>query len=182
MPLAGIAATSFFSGAIAQNSQNRFKRTEQEFQQLGQDLKTGNLAGAQSDFAALQKDRPGAQASNGVADGGVAAFQKLAQDLQTGNLNAAQSDFKNLQTDAPQTFGRVGYHHHHSGQGLGANQQDISQLFSQLGQALQAGNISAAQRSYGSLARDFQQLTSGGNSGSGSGGYWPVPGFVNIAA
>jgi len=179
MAVAGLAATSFFSGAIGQSAHNRFRHTQQDFQQLGQDLQAGNLTQAQSDFAALQKDYPGAQANSGVESGGAAAFQKLAQDLQSGNLSAAQTDFKSLQIDAQQGGGVAGNPHHRSSHGLGATEQDASQLFSQLGQALQAGNIAAAQRSYGSLTKDFQQLSSGGGAQTG---YWPVPGFVHIDA
>jgi hypothetical protein len=37
----------------------------------------------------------------------------------------------------------------------------LSQLFSNLGSALQAGNLSAAQTAYSALAQDLQQLTLG---------------------
>jgi type II secretory pathway pseudopilin PulG len=89
MSIAGIAASSFFSGAIAQSTQAKFKQAQQEFQQLGQDLEAGNLAQAQTDLAALQKDFPKA---TGAAPGAAQndsrragpGLQQLSQDLQAG--------------------------------------------------------------------------------------------------
>ena len=191
MSIAGLAATSFFSGAIGSSVHGRLGHARQDFQQLGQDLRAGDLTQARSDFAALQKDYPGAQASgaqgsNGTATAGsatatsgAAAFQKLAQDLQARNLARSDGDFQTLQTDAQQAFGRHGGHHHHLGLGSGGGGADISQVFDQLGQALQAGNISAAQKSYGALTQDLQASNSGAGSGTG---YWPVPSFLNLAA
>src|SRR5215469_1150055 len=88
----------------------------QDFQKLGQDLQTGNLTGAQADFAALQKDGP--QSSSSTQNGNTIgqALQQLNTDLQSGNLTAAQQDYTNLQQDFQnQTSQRTHHHHHHSG-------------------------------------------------------------------
>ena len=80
------------------------------------------------------------------------AFQKLAQDLQSGNLSAAQQDFSTIQQDVQAQGG--GHHHHSHGQdSSGAQQNPVAQLFSELGQALQSGNLTAAQQAYTAFSR-----------------------------
>jgi hypothetical protein len=126
------------------------------------------------------------------------AFQQLAQDLKAGNLSAAQSDFSTLQQDLQGVAGKSPAgpvqreHQHHrlggsggaNGGGGGNSGNPISTLFSQLGQALQAGNLTAAQTAYGTLQADFAQFSqedglstetglgtsSGTSTGSGVGG------------
>ncbi len=164
MSIAGIAASSFFSGAIAQSSQAKFKQAQHEFQKLGQDLQAGNLGQAQTDLAALQKEFPGshgavpgaAQSGSGVAG---SRFRQLGQDLQAGNLAAAQSDYANLRQDSPAGSGPTIHPHRHPrhGEDSATSPNGIAQVLSQLGQALQSNNLSAAQQSYTTLLQDFQQ-------------------------
>jgi hypothetical protein len=54
MSIVGILASSALS-LLAPRAQNPTKMPKQDFQQLGQDLKSGNLSAAQSDFTALQQ-------------------------------------------------------------------------------------------------------------------------------
>lgn len=161
MSVSGISSNLFgFNGTTVES---KARQIQQEFQQLGEDLQSGNLSAAQSDFATLQQLVPqnnttqtsttsSSQSSNPLAQ----AFQQLGQDLQAGNLSAAQQDFANIQQDIQNQSGQVqthGHHHHHGG---GGNEQNsISQLFQQLGQDLQSGNLSAAQQSYTTLAQDL---------------------------
>jgi hypothetical protein len=44
--------------------------------------------------------------------------------------------------------------------GRAAQQNPLAQLFSDLGQALQSGNLSAAQQAYTTLQQDFQSTSS----------------------
>jgi len=54
MSIAGILSSSLFnSNSQAISPQQQFQK---EFQQLSQDLKSGNLSAAQSDFATLQQN------------------------------------------------------------------------------------------------------------------------------
>jgi hypothetical protein len=161
-------STSSISGSMF----SQWQQFQQEFQQLGKDLSSGNLTAAQSDFATLEKDMPQtsssastAQSSNPIAQ----AFSQLSQDLQAGNLSAAQQDYANLQQDFQSRPAHWHHHHHRSGQG---EQSQFSQLFEQLGQDLQAGNLSSAQSDWNSL----QQLWQGNSSSTGSSGtpYTPV--------
>jgi outer membrane protein assembly factor BamD (BamD/ComL family) len=150
------------------------------------------LAQAQSDLVTLTQNSPFLQAStassaaastSGAAGGSSStsasnnpiaqAFKQLAQDLQAGNVTAAQRDFSTIQRDflnvqsQTQTQGSGGgrYHHHALGS---ISASPLAQLFSQLGQALGAGNLSSAQQAYAALQQDFQQFASGGGSGAGS--------------
>ena len=169
------------SAATPNPNKQQFK---EGFQQLGQDLQSGNLSQAQSDFASLQQLLPsgqqsslltpvsGAQNSNPLA----AAVSQLAQDLKSGNLTAEQSDFASFQQDlqqaGPQSGAAHGHHHHHHSDNdssqSSSQPNSISTLFGQLGQDLQSGNVSAAQQAYSSLQQDFQQFVHS-NSSSSSG-------------
>jgi len=167
----------FSSGLSSFNPDNVRSQADQlrkEFQQLGQDLQSGNLTAAQTDFAALQQDgrasSAGSQSSNPIAQ----AFTQLGKDLQAGNVTAAQQDFSAIQQDvqssstqAPATHA----HHHHHRASTDANA--ASQVFDQLGQALQSGDLASAQQAYSTLQQDFQQSAqrhsaSSTQSGSGS--------------
>lgn len=102
-------------------------------------------------------------------------FQQLGQDLQSGNLSAAQQDFAKLQQDSPTAVKSL-IHHRHPHRMSGANgsnsdANEVSQLFSQLGQDLQSGNVSAAQQAYSSLLQDLPQLsTASAQAGASSAG------------
>jgi hypothetical protein len=166
MSVSGISSSSLFD-YNTQSVQNRKQQFQQEFQQLGQDLQSGNLSAAQADFATLQQLGPqtnstsSSQSSNPIAQ----EFSQLSQDLQSGNVSAAQKDYSTIQQDF-QTHAGQAHHHHHGGGGSG--ESAMSQLLSQLGQALQSGNLSAAQQAYSTLQQDFQQFTQTNASNSTS--------------
>jgi hypothetical protein len=154
-----------FGPVSSQNTQSRAQQIQQEFQQLGQDLKSGNLSAAQTDFvtlpSGLQQNNSGStsQSSNPL----VQDFTQLASDLKAGNLAAAQQDFTALQQSLnnASTAGAQGHHHHHASDSSGGNSigSSIHQAFTQLGQALQAGILSNAQSAYTTLQQDFQLFT-----------------------
>ena len=189
MSVSGLSGSSFFqaynTGSV---QQNRFQQFQKEFQQLGQDLQSGNLSQAQSDFATLQQNAPSSSSSASSSNPLTQAFSKLSQDLQAGNLSAAQGDYSSIQQDLQQNAaqGAQGHHHHHhhhadSSQDSSSNGPGsaINQAFSLLGQDLQSGNLQAAQQAYATLQQDFQQFaalgqpssgTSAGSTASGSSG------------
>lgn len=71
--------------------------------QLGQSLKSGDLAGAQADFATLKQDyqQNHPKGSAGAPTGPlVADVKQLAQALQSGSLGDAQTAFDTLARDA----------------------------------------------------------------------------------
>ncbi len=170
MSVAGIGSSSFCD-YNSQSVQNKKQQFRDEFQQLGKDLQSGNLSAAQADFTTIQQQRTQGKSSTSSTQSNPLAqdVDQLSQDLQSGNLTAAQQDYAKIQSDAqratPQT---QGHHHHHHSSGGGGGGGGISQLMSQLGDALQAGNMSAAQQSYTSLEQDFQEYMQTGAIFSGA--------------
>ena len=169
MSLAGILSSSLFQ-FNSQGVQDRMQQFRQDFQKLGQDLQTGNLTGAQADFAALQKDGPQSSSSAQNSNPITQAFQQLSTDLQSGNLTAAQQDYSNLQQDFQNQAAshmQRSHHHHHSGGSSEASSQ-MSQILTQLGQDLQSSDLTSAQQAYTTLQQDLQQyaLANGALSGS----------------
>jgi len=156
MSVSGISSNNFVD-YNTQSIQASMQQFRQEFQQLGQDLQSGNLSAAQTDFAALQQAGPqsistsSTQSNTPIAQ----AFNQLSQDLKSGNLSAAQQDYQTIQQDFQSHASRA-HHHHHSGGGNGGS--EITQLLQQLGQDLQSGSLSAAQQAYSTLVQDFPQF------------------------
>mgnify|MGYP001319184475 CR=1 FL=1 len=158
MSVSGISSTNLLELLGTETTgQSQKQQLQQEVQQLGKDLSAGNLSAAQADFATLQKDAPPATSATSQSNNPIAqAFQKLAQDLKSGNLSAAQQDFSTVQQDV-QAQASGGHHHHsHRPSSSAAQQGPLAQLFSELGQALQSGNLSAAQTAYTTLQQDFK--------------------------
>jgi outer membrane protein assembly factor BamD (BamD/ComL family) len=153
MSVSGISSSNFlnYNAQIVQTNMQQFR---QEFQQLGQDLQSGNLSAAQTDLAALQQVGPQAnstsstQSNNPIAQ----AFNQLSQDLRSGNLSAAQQDYATVRQDFQNQATQVHHHHHHGGSA-------VTQLLQQLGQDLQSGNVTAAQQAYNTLLQDFPQVS-----------------------
>jgi hypothetical protein len=158
-------STSSISNSLY-NIQSQFEQFQQEFQQLGKDLSAGNLSAAQSDFVTLQQDMPQANSTSQSNNPIAQAFQQLAQDLQSGNLSGAQQAYSTIQQDFQSQTSQVHHHHHHSG---GSQQSQFAQLFEQLGQALQSGNLSSAQSVFSSLQQLFQNNNQGTTSGTYTG-------------
>lgn len=143
--LGAVSSTLFNYLSQTVNLQTNRQQFQQEFQQLGQDLQSGNLSAAQSDFASLQQDLP-QNSTNASAHTPIGqAFSQLAQDLKSGNLSAAQQDYTTIQQDfQSQAVARQamqGHHHHHHGSGSNSESSTINRLFSELGSALQSGNL-----------------------------------------
>jgi outer membrane protein assembly factor BamD (BamD/ComL family) len=200
MSIIGILSSNLFSAGAAQNTQSSqktpstFQQIKTEFQQLGQDLQSGNVSAAQSDFTTLSKNlstliqTPAATATSTAtkptASPLATAFAKLGQDLQSGNLQAAQQDYATVQQDAQQqsasqqVSGHHGHHRHHTessqSSSSSSSQQTnpINQAFGALAQDLQAGNLSGAQSAFSALQNDLQQiggfLPAGSNSATGT--------------
>ena len=157
MPVAGISSSNLFD-FTSQSVQNRKQQFQQELQQLGQDLQSGNLSAAQTDFATIQQSGPqiSSTSSNQNTSPIAQDFKQLSQDIQSGDISAAQQDYAKIQQDfQSQSAGKHGHHHH---QGGGGGASAISQLMQELGQDLQTGSLSAAQQAYSTLQQDFQQF------------------------
>ena len=160
MSVAGISGSNIFDFSNVKQ-QNR-SQMQQEFQQLGNDLSSGNLTAAQADFATIEQHAPSGSSSktNSMSQ----EFAQLGQDLQSGNLTSAQQDYSSIQKTMQQRA--EGHHHHHHGSGDSSQSGAISQLFSQLGQNLQSGNLTQAQQAYTSLQQEWQTLSGNGSASS----------------
>ncbi|MFZ3264067.1 MAG: hypothetical protein WA172_08700 [Terriglobales bacterium] len=165
MSVSGISSSLYNPESV----QSVFQQFQQTFQQLGQDLQSGNLSAAQSDFAALQKLQPQGSASSSLQSNSpiAQAFSQLSQDLQSGNLSGAQQDYTTIQqafqSQTASSQGTQGHHHHHGG---GNGSGEISQLLDQLGTDLQSGDLSSAQSTFTTLQQDLEGSAS--NSGQTS--------------
>ena len=147
------------------NSQS-FQLQNSQFRQLGQDLTSGNLSAAQSDYAILQQalgqvpSVSSTSSSNPIAQ----AFQQLSTDLKSGNLSAAKQDYSTIQQDVQRhTSGFPPRSHHIASSG---DQNTLLQELNQLGQdfsaaSLSSGNTNAAQQAYADLLPTF-----GGGAGT----------------
>ena len=161
MSISGIS-----SGMSSSDMQTQLQQILKDFKQLGQDLKSGNLSAAQSDFVTQQKDAPQLSSTSSTSQSTspiAQAFSQLSSDLQAGNLSAAQQDFSTIQQDIQRQVSQV-HHHHHSG---GGQESQIAQMFQQLGQALQSGDMTGAQQAFSSLQQLMQgnsPLTTSGES------------------
>ena len=151
MSVSGISSSNLFN----YTSQGTAQQIQQEAAQLSQDLQAGDYSAAQADYVTLeQMGQPVNSTSSTQSSHPIAQeFNQLAQDLQSGNLAAAQQDYATLQQDFRNQVGA--HHHHHHGGGGGSS--EIKQLFDQLGQALQSGNLSNAQQAYSTLQQAFEQ-------------------------
>jgi outer membrane protein assembly factor BamD (BamD/ComL family) len=189
MSIAGIASTALFS--LLNNVQNtqksnhgNFQQIEAEFNQLGQDLQSGNLAQAQQDYATLSQNFPTAGQSGSTTSNNpiTQAFNALSQDLQNGNISAAQKDYSTIQQDfqQQQNTSQVHHHHHHGDDGQQSSQ--IQQAFSSLSQELQSGNLSGAQSAFAELEQDLQQFNAYSDSAVGLTGSSSTGGSLSVTA
>lgn len=202
MSVSGISSSNFaaYAQRLQNNVQNNVRyndnlqKAQQEFQQLGQDLESGNLSAAQSDFGTLQQFAPqassiassvssGTSSSSPSASPIAQAFSQLASDLQSGNLTAAQQDYAQIQQDFQNQPGQGSGeaqlpHHHHRG---GGEPSPISQLFEQLGQSLQSGDLTSAQTTFATLQQDLQQFSAGSGT-AGAASAQPGAGGVSVSA
>lgn len=151
MSAIGFLSSSVMDALLSRGTQNSVEKFKQNLGQLGQDLQSGNISKAQADLAALQPAAAFNQAGSGSPGLVSKSFQQIAQDLQSGNLTAAQSDYASLQQNLQQAGDRLHYHHHSRATGPNGSVTEAQQALSQLGQALQAGNLGAAQQAYASL-------------------------------
>jgi hypothetical protein len=169
------------SGILSSSYQNQLTGAsstyQQQIQQLGQALTSGNLSAAQSDFASLQAAFSQPASTSGSATGSTSgtttspsnqAFNQLASDLQSGNLSAAQKDFTNLQSDlkplGPGSSNQSRHHHHLGGGGDSNGQNSLLQDLNQVGTGLTSGNLFSAQQSYNTLQQQFQQFALSGTA------------------
>jgi len=165
MSAIGFLGSGVLESLLSRTTQNSAQKIHQQYQQLGQDLQSGNISQAQTDLASLQAGMASTQPLTSQSPSAVTqAFNQISQDLQSGNLTAAQTDYAALQQNLQQTGHQ--YHSHRFGSHEASAQ--VNQELSQLGQALQTGNTSGAQQAYATLQTDLSAFGVGGSASSGS--------------
>jgi len=144
--------------------QNNWQQFQQEFQQLGVDLQSGNLSAAQTDLTTLQQTAgPGLSSTSNPNNPIGQSFSQLSEQLQAGNLSGAQQDYSNIQQDFQNHFQNQGvhlHHHHHHG-AIGTPSTPVDNPLQQLGLDLQS---SSAQQAYSSWQLNLAQPLGVGSS------------------
>ena len=160
MSIAGISSTFLLNSlSPRQTSLQQFK---DEFQQLGQDLQASNLTAAQADYAQLQQieqQKNSSTSQSNTTNSVSQLFAQLGKDLSSNNVSSAQDDFNDIMKAIQSRGGsQVHHHHHHRGAGSSSQTSAVQTDLNTLGQALQAGNLSAAQSAYTSVQTDLQSI------------------------
>jgi hypothetical protein len=166
MSVSGILSSSFLQNQLSSMS----SPSQQDMQKLSQDLQSGNLSAAQSDFAALQKaySQSATTSPSSASNPTAQAFSQVGSDLQSGNLSAAQKDFSTAQQDLKNQYKLPVDHFHHLDHSVGGGTPEPSTLnsllqdLSQVGQNLTSSNLAGAQQAYASLQQELQQFALGG--------------------
>jgi len=170
------------------------RQANQDFEQLVQSLKSGNLSAAQQAYNSFQQIQPGQATSAATPAAGVAAtsaatpaatpvaadWSALGQALQSGSLSSAQGALGKLQQDGQSAWqahvqnARMVYALMQGVQGAAATSGQTSASpvqsdLNALSQALQSGDTSGAQKLLAQLEQDLQ--TTGQASGQPHGGH-----------
>ena len=124
MSVPGISTINLFASAN-QNVISKRDAIQKEFQQLGQDIQSGDLSAAQADYVSLQQLVPkldlnsqsqsSASSSTQSPDPRVQAFDQLEKDIQSGNMSAAQQDYSNIRQMFQNRAARFHHHMHNPG-------------------------------------------------------------------
>jgi outer membrane protein assembly factor BamD (BamD/ComL family) len=125
------------------------------FQQLGQDLQSGNLQAAQQDYTNVQQTAQ-QEAQTAQTSGGHRHHHHRVESSQDSSSSPSTSS----QQSTP-----------------------IAQAFSQLAQDLQGGNLQGAQQAFATLQNDLQQIggfATAGSSGSNSSAIPASGGSLNV--
>jgi hypothetical protein len=96
-----MATTAVSTSSLYQELQTYFQQRSSDLQQLGQALQSGDLAGAQQEFQALQTLGQSGPFANGDAfkmSRREQDFEAIGQALQSGDLTGAQQAFAQLES------------------------------------------------------------------------------------
>lgn len=112
------------------------RQARQDFEQLFQDMQSGDLSGAQQAYSALQQLLPGSSTSSGTSTASADATAPSAASVAASSTTGTAT-------------------------GTGATGNTIASDWSALGQALQSGNLSSAQSAFSQLEQDLQSSAQG---------------------
>lgn len=155
MSISGILSSSY-----NQNQVSASNPSQQSMQKLSQDLQSGNLSGAQSDFASLQaafsQSATGTTSASTAANPVAQALSQLGSDLKSGNLSSAQKDLSTVQQDF-QSHGTPAANHFRHSTTLGGSGVSSAPTPTPT-------NFAAVQQTYASLRQELQQSALGTGS------------------
>lgn len=159
MTISGISSITNPYQTYQTTGQNNFAQFLQDLQSIGSALQSSNLTGAQSAFAQLQQLLPNSSTSNQTQNGQqnpiATDMNALSSALSSNNVSDAQAAYAKLQQDMQAVQGHHHHHHHNvSASDPGSGQNTLATDFQTLGQALQSGNLSAAQTAFAQLQQD----------------------------
>src|SRR5271155_4566187 len=97
----GTVISHFLPSGGSHHGKNKSQEVKSDFQELSQDLQSGNLTQAQQDFSALTQNIPANQASTNPM---VQDLNAIGQALKSGDMPSAQKDFAKLQQDIQQSW------------------------------------------------------------------------------
>lgn len=156
MSISGILSSSY-----NQNQVSAGNPSQQSMQKLSQDLQSGNLSGAQSDFASLQAafshSATGTTSTSTATNPVAQALSQLGSDLKSGNLSSAQKDLSTVQQDF-QSHGTPAANHSRHSTTLGGS-SGVSSTPNPT-----PTNLAAVQQTYASLQQALQQSALGTGS------------------
>ena len=117
MSVAGISSSNLFD-FNSQSVQNRKQQFQQEFQQLGQDLQSGNLSAAQTDFTTLQQSGP--QISSTSSNQNTSPSHRISNSFRrTFSLvifpPRSRTTRKSSRISRVSRLAKHGHHHHQGG-------------------------------------------------------------------
>jgi hypothetical protein len=151
--------SGILSSTYNQNQVGASGPYQQNMQKLSQDLQSGNLSGAQSDFATVQaaflQSATGTTSTSTVTSPVAQALSQLGSDLQSGKLSAAQKDFSTVQQDI-QSRGTPAANHFRHSSNLGTSSTSNTT------------DLAAAQQTYATLEQELQQSALGTGSDLGA--------------
>jgi hypothetical protein len=143
---------------------------------------TGILAGGLLNLLGTQLSQNGGTANQSGSSPVQNEFQQLGQDLHAGNLSAARQDFAAIEQSVRQRTSQIIHHHHHfptSGAPSGTA-DPVTQDFGMLAQALQAGNLAAAQAAFSQLQQALDQPFPSLDPNAGGTGSQPSPSSISF--
>lgn len=150
----GTSSTTASSGSSTSSS--AANPLQQLLDQLGTALQSGDISSAQTALSSFLASAPSGAGGNGGPTGDQSttgkAISSLFSAIQSGDLTTAQSDYATvsaLLSGSGDTSGSAG-----TSATTGTGQDSFQQLISQIGTALQSGDISSAQSALSQFQSD----------------------------
>lgn len=177
MSVSSVSSTTSSLTEGLENWASMMKKVQSEFKQLGQDLQSGDVSQAESDYTTLTQylsdfssNSTSSISSAASTESGstslVDELNTLGQDLQSGDLSAAQSDYTTLQNDLEQASNQAPppppppnfSNTQASDSTTSTSSSTLLEELNALGDALSSSDLTSAQTAYATLQQDLLQF------------------------